>query len=214
LAVNQRRQGPARETHMPRSQTRGFSLLEMMLVLAILLITTGISFISLQPVLRQRRVTNAYNTTLAALRRAREASIAERRRYLVSFNNAVVPNTVQITPADPAPGGVRVTYTLPNDVRYTVVGGFPLPAPDGFGNGTIGIDFDQNVAVPDRINIYFYPDGSAQDVNNNINNGVVYVARPGELMSSTAITLWGATGRLRGWRLVNANPGGLQWNQQ
>jgi len=50
--------------------------------------------------------------------------------------------------------------------------------------------------------VYFYPDGSAQDIANNINNGVVYIARPGVVMSSKAITLWGATGRLRGWTLI------------
>jgi prepilin-type N-terminal cleavage/methylation domain-containing protein len=197
---------------MTRSLIRGFSLLEMMAVLGIMMIASAIGFISLQPVLRQRHVTNAYNTTLATMRRAREAAIAERRRYQVTFNSAVVPNTLRIAPADPAPGGVQVTYSLPTDVRYTVNGGLPAVGPDGFGNGSIAIDFDQNIATPDRSNIYFYPDGTAQDVNNNINNGVVYVARPGELTTTMAITLWGTTGRMRGWRLTTA--GGPKWNQQ
>jgi hypothetical protein len=149
-----------------------------------------------------------------AMRRAREASIAERRRYLVSFNNAVVPNTVSIVPADPAPGGVRATYTLPLDVTYVAIAGLPNPGPDGFGPGTVAIDFDQNVAVPDRTNVYFYPDGTAQDVNNNLDNGVIYVARPGQVDTSMAITLWGATGRMRGWKIARLVTGGLQWNQQ
>ena len=197
---------------MPDRRMRGFSLLEMVVVVAIGLIATGVSIMSLQPVLRQNRVTGAYNTTLMAIRRAREASIGERRRYLVRFSNAVIPNTISITPADPAPGGVRVTYTLPNDVQCTVVTGMPAAASDGFGNGTTSIDFDQNIATPTRTDIYFYPDGSAQDLNNNINNGVVYVARPGDVTSSTAITLWGATGRLRGWKYTTA--GGARWIQQ
>ena len=64
----------------------------------------------------------------------------------------------------------------------------------------------------DKTTVFFMPDGSAQDLNNNINNGVVYLARPGELYSATAITVWGATGRLRGWKLTNS--GGPQWKQQ
>ena len=198
---------------MSDRKMRGFSLLEMVVVLAIGLIAAGVSIMSLQPVLRQSRVTSAYNTTLMAMRRAREASIGERRRYLVRFSNAAIPNTVSITPADPAPGGVRVTYTIPNDVQYTTVTGLPAVGPDGFGNGTVAIDFDQNIAAPTRSDIYFYPDGSAQDVNNNINNGVVYVARPGTVNSSMAISLWGATGRLRGWKYTTVG-GAPKWMQQ
>ena len=62
------------------------------------------------------------------------------------------------------------------------------------------IDFDQGIVAGAKNVIYFYPDGSAADVLGNVNNGVVYIARPGFIDSSRAITLWGATGRLRGWR--------------
>ena len=33
-------------------------------------------------------------------------------------------------------------------------------------------------------------------------------------MSSRAITLWGATGRIHGWRFYNATGGGYQWVRQ
>lgn len=198
---------------MPDRSRRGFSLLEMMMVVAIAFVAAAVSLMSLQPVLRRSRVTSAYNTALMAMRRGREASIGERRRYLVRFSNAAIPNTVSITPADPAPGGVRVTYPLPVDVQFTTVTGMPAVGPDGFGNGTVAIDFDQNIATPTKTDVYFYPDGSAQDVNNNINNGVVYVARPGELNTAMAISLWGATGRLRGWSYTTVG-GAPKWMQQ
>jgi len=51
------------------------------------------------------------------------------------------------------------------------------------------------------------PDGSAHDVNGNLNSGIVYVARNGDLYSSRAITLYGATGRIRGWRLLSSGGG-------
>jgi prepilin-type N-terminal cleavage/methylation domain-containing protein len=203
-----------RQQKAPRM--RGFSLLEMMLVIAILLIAAGISFIALQPVLRETRLVNGYNTTMMAMRRAREAAIGQRRTYIVTFNNAALPNTIRIAPASVTPGGITATYSLPSDLRFTVVGSsFPNPGPDGFGNGSVAIDFDQNVvgaSAADKSSIYFTPDGSAQDINSNINNGVVYMTRPGELYSSRAITLWGTTGRLRGWRLYSS--GGAQWKQQ
>ena len=71
------------------SRRSGFSLIETMIVLAVMMIASGMFFMSLQPALKDTRVTNAYNTTLMTLRRAREAAIAERRTYVVTFNTAV-----------------------------------------------------------------------------------------------------------------------------
>jgi prepilin-type N-terminal cleavage/methylation domain-containing protein len=208
---------PLQSSHAasPRATIRrqtGFSMIEMLIVMAIMLIATGIGFITLQPALRQIRVANAYNTTLMTMRRAREAAIGQRRTYIVTFSNAAVPNTVTIAPASVTPGGLNVTYTLPNDVVFTAMAGLPAAGPDGFGGGATAIDFDQNVGGGNKTSIFFYPDGSAQDINSNINNGVVYLARPGEFYSSMAITLWGATGRLRGWKLTNV--AGPTWRQQ
>lgn len=192
----------------------GFSLIETMIVLAVILIAGGISFMSLQPALKDTRVTNAYNSTLMTLRRAREAAIAERRTYVVTFNNAVTPNAITITQA--ATGLVIATETLPTDVLFRVEPGIPTTAattPDHFGIGNVAIDFDQGVAGGEKNVISFNPDGSAQDLNSNSNNGVVYMARTGSLYSSRAITVWGATGRLRGYRLYSS-AGGPIWRQQ
>ena len=73
--------------------------------------------------------------------------------------------------------------------------------------------FDQGVAGGGIKNqVMFMPDGSAHDVNGNLNSGIVYVARNGDLFSSRAVTLYGATGRIRGWRLITS--GGGIWLQQ
>jgi len=59
----------------------------------------------------------------------------------------------------------------------------------------------------------FWPDGSARDTSGNLNSGIIYVARDGDLYSSRAITVYGASGRIRGWRLIGsaASP---QWLEQ
>jgi prepilin-type N-terminal cleavage/methylation domain-containing protein len=202
-------------TYRRARATSGFSLVETMIVLAIMLIASGIFFMSLQPSLKDTRVTNAYNTTLMTMRRAREAAISERRTYVVTFNNAVMPNAVTITQA--ATGQVIATETLPPDIFFRVEPGIPVSAattPDHFGTGGVAIDFDQAVAGGAKNVICFNPDGSAQDVNSNSNNGVIYMARIGSLYSSRAITVWGATGRLRGYRLYPNLAGGSVWRQQ
>jgi prepilin-type N-terminal cleavage/methylation domain-containing protein len=191
----------------------GFSLIEMMIVVTIILIVSGIALMAMQPALKFSRVSNGYNTTLAAIRLARDYAIAQHQQFSVTFSNAAVPNTIIITRA--GNGDVVATYQLPTDVAFTVVNGIPTAAnavPDGFGAGATAIDFDQGVAGGAKNLIYFQPDGTAQDVAGNVNNGVIYIARAGELYSSHAITVWGATGRLRGWRLYN-NKGTAFWRQ-
>lgn len=190
---------------------RGFSLLEMMTVIAIGLIASGVAVMSFQPTMRNARVTNAYNTTLMALRQARDISISQRQTYFVTLtHNAIPPDTITVTQG--GTGTVITTYPIPSDVAFTTVTGLPGAGPDGFGGGGTAIDFDQGVAGGDKSTIYFMPDGSAQDVNGNLNSGVVYIARAGDLYSSHAITVWAATGRLRGWRLYN-NGGTKYWRQ-
>ena len=199
---------------MSRRRMRGFSLLEMMAVLAIALIVSGIAVMSLQPALKASRVRNSYNIALAAMRQARDTAVAQRQVYYVTFSNAAVPNTITITQG--GSGVVLTTYTLPPDVQFNCVTGIPTGAgttPDGFGAGATPIDFDQGVAGGTKNIVYFQPDGSAQDINSNLNNGVIYIARPSELYSSYAITVWGATGRVRGWRMIGQS-NVAKWVQQ
>jgi hypothetical protein len=155
-----------------------------------------------------------------ALRQAREFSVAQRQIYFVTLSNAAVPNTITITQG--STGTVTNTYSLPTDVAFVAYPNLPASpvafpmTPDGFGIGTTAIDFDQGIVGGIKNVIYFYPDGSAQDAVGNINNGVVYLALAGNNLyvnSSRAITLWGATGRLRGWHIY-WNGAVWYWRQQ
>jgi prepilin-type N-terminal cleavage/methylation domain-containing protein len=204
---------PRKDQDMGLRRMRGFSLIELMVTVTIILIVSGVALFGMQPALQYSRVNNAYNITLGAIRQARDFAVGQRQQYSVTFSNAAVPNTITITQT--GNGNVVTTYTLPTDVTYTNISGIPTAAnavPDGFGSGAIAIGFDQGVAGGVQNVIYFMPDGSAQDVNGNVNNGVIYIARAGQLYSSHAITVWGATGRLRGWRLYS-NAGIPYWSQ-
>jgi prepilin-type N-terminal cleavage/methylation domain-containing protein len=198
---------------MLQRKMRGFSLLEMMAVIAIGLIVSVMALVTLQPSLKATRVANAYNITLMAMRQARDTAIAQRQIYFVTFTHNVVPPD-QITITQGGTGAVVSTFTIPNDVAFQTQVGLPGAGstPDNFGGGGTAIDFDQGVAGGAKNVVYFYPDGTSEDVAGNLNNGVIYIARANDLYSSRAITVWGATGRLRGWRLYN-NAGVKYWRQ-
>jgi len=202
---------------------RGFSLIEMMIVVALILIVTAFSIMTIRPALQQNDVTEGFNQTLMALRQARDTAVAQRQIYIVTLSNAVVPNSITITQA--STGTVMNTYFLPTDVAFLALAGLPTSptafpkTPDGFGAGATAIDFDQAIAGGVKNVVYFYPDGSAQDAAGNINNGVVYLALTGNagyINTTRAITLWGATGRLRAWHIewAAAPTSSYYWRQQ
>ena len=209
---------------------RGFSLLEMMIVICVLMIMGGISFMALQPALKDARANAAFESAMMPLRVARQRAIAERKQYIVCFGIAapagaltplVAPTaqSVQIFRWDAGTAlsaATQVTaVTMPIDINFQTIAGLPntpVTVPDGFGSATVALDFDQGVAGAIKNQVLFMPDGSAHDVNGNLNSGILYVARNGDLYSSRAVTLYGATGRIRGWRLLNS--GGAKWIQQ
>jgi hypothetical protein len=169
-------------------------------------------------------VSGAYSHTLEQLRQARQLAIQNRKTYLVTFNPPGLPpgiHGVQINVMNAGAVGAiynEVPFTLPQDVHFQAISGIPntsLTTPDGMGTGAIAIQFDIGISGGTQNQIYFFPDGSARDINNNINNGVLYIARDGDLNSSRAITLYGAAGRVRGWRLQPpVGVGSPVWGQQ
>jgi len=208
---------------MRSSKDRGFSLLEMLAAIAISLTMAGITAMAFMPVLTGRDITTGYNDTLTTLRRARDQASGDMRTYVVTFT---APGTITVqqsisasgTCQIPPTGNVLVTTVLPSDVQFAIQAGVPTSnstapmTPDQFGTAAFAVDFDQGY-TPGSNTICFNPDGTATDALGNINNGVVYVSIPGNLYSSRAITLWGSTGRIRGWRLYNVS-GVNTWQQQ
>src|SRR6202043_967530 len=203
----------AKET-MQSSGNRGFTLLEMVITIAIGLIMAGVTFIALMPMFKENHVNAAYDTTLSVIRNYRTLAITQSKRYILTFTN---PGTITVqywgvgVPVSPAPVTVA-TFTLPPDVQFGVQAGFPAAAPDSFGTGGTAIDFDQGMGLGSQNYIMFMPDGSSQDTLGNYNSGVVYLTRPGDMDSSRAISVFGTTGRVRGWRLYSQS--GNTWVQQ
>lgn len=208
---------------MNSSKTRGFSLLELMIVLAIGLTMAGVSVMALMPLMKKNHVDQAYDTALSVMRGYRNLAISQGNRYIITFpTNQTMQVQLwgynQSTGTSQAPT-LAYTYTLPQDIQFSVLTGFPAATPDSFGSATAAIWTAHACTITQSGNpcIVFYPDGSAQDDGGNpgnYNNGLIYLSQPTtNIYSSRAISIWGATGRVRGWRLYNQS-GNNVWVQQ
>jgi type II secretory pathway pseudopilin PulG len=219
---------------MSSKKNQGFSMLELMIVMAIGFTMVAVSLMTLMPALNHEHVDQAYDTTLSVLRNYRNEAITQGNRYVITFWTTDPPcqvagqSCLQVqvwgyTPppgVSPAPVNVA-TFSLPPDIQFAVQAGFPNSGPDSFGNGAANVFFQTSVGTESCIVVasgnpcvVFYPDGSAQDDQGNYASGVVYITRPpSNVYSSRAIDVWGATGRIRGWRLYSES-GANTWVQQ
>jgi len=195
----------------------GFSMIEMMIVVAIIMVVLGVTFLQIGPMLRESSAQAALQTTLGIMRRAHETAVDQRQILRVTFTQ---PRTIQVDQIGFDVNGNKQTVAflskidLPKDMQFIVVVGMPTSAatvPEGFGTGSVPIDFDQDSGGSVNT-VYFQRDGRALDSSNRINNGVVYMCRPADLISCKAVSLMGATGRAKGWRLTQT-PLGARWAQ-
>ena len=189
-------------------KAQGFSLIELMFVIAIVLIISGAALIQITSSMKNARAEAGLQTTLGQLRNARGLAIDQRRIYRLSL---IAPRTIQLDQVvvDPVTKIQAIVFVssidLPRDTQFAAISGIPTSGsgtpPDGLPTTGADIDFSLDFGGGGT-QIFFQRDGRALDASNRLNNGVVYVARPGELMSSRAVSVLGATGRVKGWRLI------------
>ena len=192
-----------------RQAQRGFSLIELIFVIAVVLIITGMALVQFLPTMKSSRAENALQTTLSQVRNARGLAIDQRRKYRLSFiaDRTIQLDQVVVDPVTRIQSFLLVsTIDLPADTQFIAIAGIPTSGngtPDSlptFGNA---IDFAVDYGGGGW-QLFFQPDGRVLDSSNRLNNGVVYIARPGELMSSRAVSVLGAAGRVKGWRLIQS----------
>lgn len=206
-----------------RHSERGFSMVEMTVVVSIVVIVIGAAIFILTPAMKTSNSNAGLELVVGELRRAHERAVDERRIYRVTF---VPPGTIQVDVGQVANIGSTITgsaplfvqaqppLTLPKGLQFVVVPGIPtspLTTPDSFGTGANAIDFDI-ANGGGGTQVYFQPDGRALDGANRLNDGVIYVAEPNNLSTSRAVSLFGSTGRVKGW-FLSSQGGANRWFQ-
>ena len=184
-------------------------MIELVMVIAVVLIISATALFQVMPAMRNAKAESALQITLGQIRNARGLAVDQRSRYKLKFT---APRTIQLSrgvvdPVTHILGYVPVsTIDLPQETQFIAIAGIPTGAetPDSLPTTGIAIDFNLGNAGGLTDEVYFQPDGRALDASGRLNSGVVYVARPGELMSSRAVSVRGATGRVKGWHLIQS----------
>jgi prepilin-type N-terminal cleavage/methylation domain-containing protein len=206
------------------SAEAGVSLLEVLIVIAIILVVSAAAIINILSSLKVAAADTAAQLIQQEMRMARQNAISNRLVYRLTFNapSGIVMEQLVTTNmiVSGAPSAITTVNPVSNDaipstVSFQVLNGVPVD-PDNFCTcplppatctpctPSLALDFNgSNV-------IYFQPDGAGRDVNGKLCNGVVYTAMTGQIFSSRAITVWGSTGQIRLYKLFS-NTGGYYW---
>jgi prepilin-type N-terminal cleavage/methylation domain-containing protein len=172
---------------------QGFSLLEILTALAIVSIIMGMAMLNYGNILPNYKANSAMDQLLYQLRSAREKAISHRIEVQIQFvgTNQIKMTEIWNVGAAPAP----VTYSFEGGAQYVLYSGVPdIPAPYNFGNSS-AIYFGGVSGGPPIMK--FTTNGSFIDGGNTIVNGAVFLGIPGRPLTARAISVLGATGRVR-----------------
>jgi Tfp pilus assembly protein FimT len=175
--------------HRPQ-QDAGFSMVEASLVIAVIFTIAGFALLNITGILPGMRTNTALNQTVAELRRGRELAIAQRRSVEVRF---LGNNQIQLVRIDVPAGTTTLDTTmLDNGVEFLLFPGLP-DTPDSLGKAA-AVDFGGSTTL------IFLSDGTLVDVAGNPVSGSVFLGLTGHPETARAVTVLGATGRIRGYR--------------
>ena len=177
-------------THIRKKHSEaGYSLIEILVVILILGVMSGMAAAIMTNVIPTVHADSSMDMLVGELRQARQMAIDQRRNFVATFkgtNEFVLVrqelNATQTPIAD---------YFLSNNVAYTLITGVP-DTPDGFGNS-------QAVNFAGTNQIVFVSDGTVT-AGNNLVNGTVFLGTTKSPATARAITIMGATGRIRGYQ--------------
>lgn len=192
------------EASRTANRERGFSIVELVIAVAVIMILAGMAVYQFKPTLQAADSDAAMRELMTQIRQAREYAIANRRYIQVTFpvSGGGKPE-IQFTQKNSlttGAGGDVVTpaVTLQSPLVYTLVAGMP-DTPDGFGKAA-AIEFEGVVNGPPA-GMYFQSDGELVDGGTFLPiNGTVFLGVVGLGSSARAVTVLGSTGRVRGWK--------------
>ena len=191
---------------------RGFSLVELLVVVLLIIAVLGFALLNTSGMMQNSKANNAMNAVVNALRQAREMAIAKRRNVEVEFD---LPNKIQLTvltiPGEAPAATVPPVYlndNAPGAATFQLFAGVP-DTPMNFGNSQ-PINLQQPTGGG-AWTVMFTTSGAFvgtsqsagtlyATTNNNPVNASVFFGVSGQTNTARAVTVFGATGRVRSYK--------------
>ncbi len=188
------------------SHESGFTLVETLAVMAIVAIMTAVALPFIDDAVRKTHEDIAMYNVVQEMRRGRQLALDQRRNHRVTFTN---PRLITIT---------RIGVGALGEAD-TIVSRVNLPSDIDFGRNGIPVNPDPQIASAAAVSfndnaqtyVDFRPDGSAIDAAGLLALGQVMVCRIGDIQSTRAITLFGSTGRIKGFRFRGTGGSAGSW---
>jgi prepilin-type N-terminal cleavage/methylation domain-containing protein len=181
----------------PSSDIGGFSLIEVLIVIAVIGVLSAFAILQIGNALPAYRANAAMDQVVAQLRMARQTAIADRRNVRVIFN---APNGIQTRRLEIGGAVTPLTSVVFEGYVVFTLLGHP-DTPDAFGNGAPivfgGIGGGPGVMAFTSTGAFI--DGATGDPI----NGTIFLGLVNQPMTARAVSVLGATGRVRPYRWIN-----------
>jgi prepilin-type N-terminal cleavage/methylation domain-containing protein len=176
-------------------QAGGFTLIEILVVVAIAGVLTALAMPVSSEYIRWARADSSVESTLRSITVARDLAIAQRRNIELTF---IMPNRLRLERQDIDSNGVVTGNTvlseviLENGQQFLVFDGVP-DTPDAFG-------LDTATTFGGITPVMFTSDGAFVDSQGDPVNGTVFVGSPNEPLTARAVTIFGVSGLTKIWK--------------
>lgn len=179
---------------------RGFTLVEMTLVIAIFMILAGMAIISINGALPQEQVTSGMNTAMGVIRQGRDTAIAERRNYALVFGPPLLSNQLQLQRQEIGGGITSLpVVTLPEPAQFGLDSTITTDTPDNFGTCSSGLCFGGSPTQQ------WLSNGTFVNSLGQPLNATVFVNIAGNPSTQRAFTILGTTGRIRAYKWTGSS---------
>jgi prepilin-type N-terminal cleavage/methylation domain-containing protein len=180
----------------------GFSLLEMLVVIAIMFILSAFAIISINGSLPSQQSAAGLNAAVGVFRQGRDIAIAERRSFQLVIPAANPPNQIGLERLEIGGGFTALpVVTLPKPAQFGLDPSITVAPETGLVQSTCvnGLCFGGTVTET------WLSDGTFVQANGQPLTAVVYVMVPGQPSAQRAFTILGSTGRIRTYRWTGKN---------
>jgi type II secretory pathway pseudopilin PulG len=195
---------------------RGFTLLETVVVIGVMMVLMGIAIIQSFGSMESYQVNSAQDVVVSQLRVARQLAITNRRTVQVWIDTSPesdgryhVKYQVQPAPQTNEVAGPIVSVPMPGTAQFILETGVP-DTPMAFGNSAPVFIGNPPVSGGPPI-MQFNPTGTFTDnTGTNVIYGTVFIGVPNKMATARAVTIMGGTGRVRAYTYAG---GSIGWQE-